>query len=115
MPHYGTWHGFKSDLTVKNRQAVKSLPKQTIYSWSPTKQIDAIRSWLEYGPGKAVFQKKIDGVKPSSNSNCVISIADELGINVKNNSFGSALKKYDWKKPPYITIGVFDGVIERKL
>ena len=96
MPHYGTWHGFKSDLTVKNRQAVKSLPKQTIYSWSPTKQIDAIRSWLEYGPDKAAFR----GCIPIDR--CVTAITDELRINVKSNSFRNAIKKYNWKKPAEI-------------
>ena len=95
MPHYSDWNGSKHDLSVKQRQAVKTLPRQAIHGLSPTKQIDAIRSWLEYGPGKAAFPKRsslLDSV------NCVTAIADELRINVKSIPFRNAVKKYKWKQ-----------------
>ena len=96
MPHYSDWNGSKHDLSVKQRQAVKTLSRLTIHGWSPTKQIDAIRSWLEYGPDKTAFR----GCIPTDR--CVTAIADELRINVKSNSFRNAIKKYNWKKPAKI-------------
>ena len=94
MPHYTNWHGFKSDLSVKQRQAVKTLPRLTIHGWSPIKQIDAIRSWLEYGPYKAAFSK----ISLHDSVHCVAAIADELRINVKSGAFRNALKKYNWAR-----------------
>ena len=94
-PHYSNWHGLKSDLSDKQQQAVRTLPGKAIHGWPPTKQIDAIRSWLEYGPGKAAFPKRaslLDRV------NCVTAIADELRINVKSIPFRKAVKKYNWKQ-----------------
>ncbi len=93
-PHYSDWHGLKSDLSVEQQQAVRTLPGKAIHGLSPTKQIDAIRSWLENGPGKTAFR----GCIPTDR--CVTAIADELGINVKSNSFRSAVKKYKWGRPP---------------
>ena len=95
-PHYTNWVGLKSDLSVKQQQAVRTLPEKAIYGWPPTKQIDAIRSWLEYGPGKAAFPKRsslLDSV------NCVTAIADELRINVKSYVFRKSMKEYNWNSP----------------
>ena len=97
MPHYSDWNGSKHDLSVKQRQVVKTLARLAIHGWSPTKQIDAIRSWLEHGPGKAAFPKRSS---LHDSVHCVTAIADELGINVKSNSFRSAVKKYKWDRPP---------------
>ena len=96
MPHYSDWNGSKHDLSVKQRQAVKTLPRQAIHGLSPTKQIDAIRSWLELGPGKAAFPKRSS---LHDSVHCVSAIADQLRINVKSGAFRNAIKKYNWKKP----------------
>ena len=95
MPHYTTWiTGLKSDLTVRQRQMVKTLPRQAIHGLSPTKQIDAIRSWLRHGSRKQVFPK----VSLHDSVHCVTAIADELRINVKSIPFRKAVKKYNWKQ-----------------
>ena len=86
-------------LNARQKRAIKDLPRHAIHGSSPMKQIDHIRSWLEYGSGNAVFPKKIEGVKPSSNANCVVSVADELRIYVNSNSFRNAVKKYKWSQP----------------
>ena len=96
MPHYSTWSGSKHDLSVKQRQTVKTLPRQAIHGLSPTKQIDAIRSWLEHGPGKAAFPKRSS---LHDSIHCVTAIADELRIKVKSGAFRNAVKKYKWSQP----------------
>ena len=94
MPHYTNWTGFKADLSASQRKAVNTLPRRVIHGWSPTKQIDAIRSWLESSPGKAVFPK----ISLHDTVHCVAAIADELRINVKSAAFRHALKKYNWSR-----------------
>ena len=90
-PHYTNWHGLKSDLSVKQQQAVRTLSGKAIYGLSPTRQIDAIRSWLEHGAGNVAFPgySKIlhDTAMTQSRSNCIMAILDELGINVKQIDF----------------------------
>ncbi len=107
MPHYTNWTGFKSDLSVRQRKAVNTLPKHTIHGMSPTKQIDTVRSWLEHDLGKAVFPKRSS---LHDSVHCVNAIADELRINVKSVSFSNAIKKYNWKKPAKVwTTGPVTG------
>ena len=108
MPHITTWvTGLKSDLTVKQRQMVKTLPRQTIHGLSPTKQIDAIRSWLGHGSRKLVFPK----VSLHDSVHCVSAIADQLRINIKGSAFRNAVKKYNWKRPAKIwTTGPTTGI-----
>ena len=96
MPHITTWvTGLKSDLTVKQQQMVKTLPKQAIHGLSPTKQIDAIRSWLGHGSRTAVFPK----ISMHDSVHCITAIADQLRINIKGSAFRNAVKKYNWKRP----------------
>jgi len=86
-------------LNVRQKQAIRTLSKHSIYSWSPTKQIDAIRSWLEHGPGKAVFPKVVLFQQEQGHYvHYVIAIADELRINVKSGAFRNALKKHNWAR-----------------
>ena len=99
MPHITTWDtGFKSDLTVKQQQMVITLPRQAIHGLSPTKQIDAIRSWLGHGSRKKVFPK----TSLHDSVHCVTAIADQLRLNIESGAFRNAIKKYNWKRPAKI-------------
>ena len=109
MPHITTWvTGLKSDLTVKQRQMVKTLPRQAIHGLSPTKQIDAIRSWLGHRSRKQVFPK----VSLHDSVHCATAIADQLRINIKGSAFRNAIKKYKWKRPVKIRTSVATTKLE---
>ena len=100
-PHYTTWGGSRYDVVQVEqiRRMLASVNTKELHRLSPARQIEGIRSWLAYGPGKSMFvEMKIK--RPASNPDLVIDIARDLGIDVETDAFMVAVKSHPWDKSP---------------
>ena len=100
-PHYTTWGGTSYDVVqVENiRRMLASVPAKELHRFSSGRQIEGIRSWLVYGPGKSMFvNMKIE--RPASNPALVIDIAREMRIDVETDAFMAAIKSTAWDRSP---------------
>ncbi|MBC80877.1 MAG: hypothetical protein CMQ33_08605 [Gammaproteobacteria bacterium] len=100
-PHYTTWGGSSYDLkqVEQIRGILASIPVKQLHRLTPTRQVEGIRSWLAYGPGKSIFVKLNIG-RPASSSELVFDIARDLGIDVKADVFMAAVKSHAWDRAP---------------
>ena len=100
-PHYTNWGGRKHDL--KQVEQIKgilaSIPVKQLHRLTPTRQVEGIRSWLAYGPGKSIFVKLNLG-RPASSPELVVDIARDLQIDVETDVFMAAVKSHAWGRPP---------------
>ena len=100
-PHYTTYGGTSYDVAQveKVRMMIASAPVRNLHRMSPDKQIDSIRSWLAYGPGKSIFSKLNIG-RPADAPLLVVDVARDMGINVQSDTFKTALRSYAWDRNP---------------
>ena len=100
-PHYTTYGGTSYDVAQveKVRTMIASAPVRNLQRMSPDKQIDSIRSWLAYGPGKSIISKLNVG-RPADAPLLVVDIARDMGINVQTDAFKKALRSYAWDRNP---------------
>lgn len=100
-PHYTTWNGIKHDLkqVEQIREILASIPVKQLHRLTPTRQVEGIRSWLAYGPGKSIFVKLNIG-RPASSSELVVDIARDLGVDVNADVFMAAIKSHAWDRAP---------------
>lgn len=100
-PHYTDWSGRKFNVVQVEqiRGMLASIPTKQLHRLSPTRQIEGIRSWLTYGPGKSIFVKLNLG-RPASSPELVVDIARDLQIDVETDVFMAAVKSHAWGRPP---------------
>ena len=100
-PHYTTWGGSRHDLkqVEQIRGILASIPVKQLHRLTPTRQVEGIRSWLAYGPGKSIFVKLNIG-RPASSSELVVDIARDLGVDVNADVFMAAVKSHAWDRAP---------------
>ena len=100
-PHYTTYGGTSYDIVVieQIRAIAASSPVQKLQRLSPEQQIDGIRSWLSHGPGRQILTKLNRGGTTVS-PEIITDLARDMGIDVNTAIFRSAIKSYQWNRPP---------------